>query len=364
MTYANPPIKTKKPQPFVQAKLSIGQPGDKYEQEADAVADQVMRMPQSENPIQRKCEDCEEEALQMKPLAASITPIIQRQGEEEEEALQMKPMEEEEEMLQAKSDGGNPTASPELSTQLNQSKGGGSSLPDATNQHMSNAFGTDFSGVRIHTDSKAVQMNRSLGARAFTHGSDVYFNKGEYSPNSGTGKHLLAHELTHVVQQKSGEKIQRACSCPSVSGAVAPTSTIETYLSSRFPNLKSGDYCITGGETPDYNCHAYAAGNSSDFRKGSDIDRNWGNNDGNVTFADFDAYYNTEAGLSPAEDFCPADTKAVLFVKNSEIKHSAKIVNTSCGEMAESKLGRKWRIIHELYQLEGGPYGEVARYYH
>ena len=180
----------------IQTKLTIGQPNDKYEQEADAMADQVMRMSQNESPIQRKCEECEEEELQMKPISESITPFIQ-----------MEPLEEEEAIVQAKPEGGSLNTSASLSNQLNRSKGGGSGLPNGTNQYMSNAFGTDFSNVRVHTDSKAVQMNRSLGARAFTHGNDVYFNKGEYSPSSGKGKHLLAHELTHVVQQNGASPL-------------------------------------------------------------------------------------------------------------------------------------------------------------
>lgn len=189
MNFAHPQLKAKK-HPLVQTKLTIGQPGDKYEQEADAMADQVMRMPQADAPIQRKCEDCEEESLQMKPLADSITPIIQKQSIEEEEGA-----------LQMKSEGGGMTASSGLSSQLSQSKGGGSGLSASTNQQMSAAFGTDFGGVRVHTDNNAVQMNRSLNARAFTHGKDVYFNEGEYRPGGGEGKRLLAHELTHVVQQ-------------------------------------------------------------------------------------------------------------------------------------------------------------------
>ena len=198
MTFANPQLKPRGKRPLIQAKLTIGQPGDKYEQEANAMADQVMSMPQSDAPIQRQCADCEEESLQMKPLAASISPIVQ-----------MEPMEEEEEKVQAKSEGGSINASAGLSSQLSQSKGGGYGLSDATNQQMSSAFGTNFSGVRVHTDSNAVQMSRSLNARAFTHGSDVYFNKGEYSPESGKGKHLLAHELTHTIQQSKTSKIQR-----------------------------------------------------------------------------------------------------------------------------------------------------------
>ncbi|MEM9885315.1 MAG: DUF4157 domain-containing protein [Bacteroidota bacterium] len=104
--------------------------------------------------------------------------------------------------LQRKSEGGG-IATSALASQLNNSKGSGSPLPTSTNSFMSNAFGTDFSKVRVHTSDKAIQMNQNLNARAFTHGSDVYFNKGEYAPNSSSGKQLLAHELTHVVQQNS-----------------------------------------------------------------------------------------------------------------------------------------------------------------
>jgi hypothetical protein len=73
-------------------------------------------------------------------------------------------------------------------------------------------MGADFSNVNIHTDPEAIQMNQSLGARAFTHGNDIYFNQNEYNPSTPKGKHLLAHELTHVIQQtseKSTKSIQR-----------------------------------------------------------------------------------------------------------------------------------------------------------
>jgi len=189
----------------LQPKLNIGQPNDKYEQEADAMADKVMRMPQ--NGIQRACADCEkEESVQPKRKNnfLNLKRMVQRMGgmEGEEEKLQTKP-------LMMKSEGGGGVATSALTSQLNSSKGGGSPLPASTNQFMSNAFGTDFSNVRVHTGSSAIQMNQGLNARAFTHGSDVYFNKGEYSPNSSSGKRLLGHELTHVVQQGGGFNIQR-----------------------------------------------------------------------------------------------------------------------------------------------------------
>ncbi|WP_086476324.1 eCIS core domain-containing protein [Arenibacter amylolyticus] len=183
---------------IVQRKLTVGQPGDKYEQEADAMADKVMRMPQPDAPIQRKCEECEEEQVQMNPLASSIKPVIQ-----------MVPTEEEQPKVQAKSERDILNTTAALSTKLNQTKGRGSALPEATNQQMSNSFGSDFSEVRIHTDSNAIQMNRSLGARAFTHGNDIYFNEGHYNTTSTSGKHLLAHELTHTIQQSKTPTIQR-----------------------------------------------------------------------------------------------------------------------------------------------------------
>jgi hypothetical protein len=224
-------------QASIQTKLTIGQPGDKYEQEADKVSDQVMNMPQpvqrqekGEEEMQMKPEiqrqETEEEEAQAKPLANAITPLVQRQENGEEEEAQMKPeiqrqetgeeeevqakleiqrqeMGEEEE-VQAKSDSS--TANMEgLEQQLSNSKGGGSPLSDEARSFMEPRFGTDFSDVKVHTDSNAVQMNQAIQAQAFTHGQDIYFNSGKYSPDTNEGKSLLAHELTHVVQQRGGE---------------------------------------------------------------------------------------------------------------------------------------------------------------
>ena len=71
---------------------------------------------------------------------------------------------------------------------------------------MEGAFGTDFSNVNIHTNADAVQMNQELRAHAFAHGNDLYFNKGKYQPETSAGQHLLAHELTHVVQQRKNHE--------------------------------------------------------------------------------------------------------------------------------------------------------------
>ena len=206
-------------QPAIQAKLTVGKPNDAFEQEADAVADQVVNQPQTQaSPeVQREEQPAimpqgmeEEELMQGKPELMKMEEEEEMQAkpeimkmEEEEEMMQGKPelmKMEEEEAMQTKPDGSS-QASPALSQRISGSQGRGQKLPASTAQEMSSAIGHDFSDVTIHTDQKSAEMNRSLGAQAFTHGQDVYFNEGKFSPDSSSGKHLLAHELTHVVQQ-------------------------------------------------------------------------------------------------------------------------------------------------------------------
>ena len=91
---------------------------------------------------------------------------------------------------------------------IDRARGGGQGLDHGTRGQMESAFGADFSGVRVHTDSRADSLNHSLSARAFATGRDVFFRQGEYNPGSSSGRELLAHELTHVVQQ-TGDGIQR-----------------------------------------------------------------------------------------------------------------------------------------------------------
>ena len=211
----------------IQTKLTIGQPNDIYEKEADSMADKVVQRlsdPSSiqtkSNPIgsvtpfvQKKCAHCEEEEkLQKKEkeddnlLNGKLQkkPIFESNAEppDDDKNVQRKCAEcEKEEKLQKKSGNSSQNASSHTESSLNSSKGSGSSLPTATRKEMENSFGTDFSNVRIHNDSAAMQMSTDLNAQAFTHGSDIYFNSGKYDTNSKGGKHLLAHELTHVVQQ-------------------------------------------------------------------------------------------------------------------------------------------------------------------
>ena len=169
----------------VQPKLQVNQPGDKYEREADAMADRVMRMSASEtmhqpkpmtgligSSVQRKCAHCEEEEKRRKPV-----------------------------MRKTATGNSGMSVSSSFASSLNASKGSGFPLPQGTRSFMENAFSTDFSKVKIHTDSQAAELNNGINAKAFTYGSDIYFNSNQYSSNTDEGKQLLTHELTHVVQQ-------------------------------------------------------------------------------------------------------------------------------------------------------------------
>ncbi len=278
----------------IQRKLSIGAVDDPLENEADAMADKIMRMPINVpfgrsigHSIQRKCNHCEEEEndgiAQRKPQLSFIqkkqidekatinniggsksnlsqTSIIQRRCnhcEEEEndgiaqripqlsfiqrkqigqntainnissvkesvfqvpflqrkcshceakEKLQRKPLMP---FIQRKSSDSQSSTSESVSQSIQSSRGNGEALSGETKQFMEGRFGADFSGVTIHTDAQAANLSNSLNAQAFTVGQDIYFNSGKFSPNSNEGKHLLAHELTHTVQQDKSGSIKR-----------------------------------------------------------------------------------------------------------------------------------------------------------
>ena len=166
--------------------------------------------------VQKKCSACgEEEKLQKKeeeadPVKAEMqkNPVFEGNAEtppDDDKDVQRKCAaceHEEEKKVQAKESNIAPAAaSASVENALSSSKGSGSPLPAPARSQMESSFGADFSGVRIHDGSTAVQMSKSLNAQAFTHGNDIYFNSGKYNPESTQGRHLLAHELTHTVQQ-------------------------------------------------------------------------------------------------------------------------------------------------------------------
>ncbi|NEO74315.1 DUF4157 domain-containing protein [Moorena sp. SIO3H5] len=171
----------------VQAKLKIGPAGDKYEQEADRVAKQVVQ----------QLHGSQSGKLQPRQTLQRL------RNREVDEELQRKPR------LQLKGDREGMTATPELESSIARSRGSGQPLSEGIREPMEKAFGgVDFSGVRVHTDGQSDKLNRAIQAKAFTTEKDIFFRRGEYVPSSRGGQETIAHELTHVVQQNSGQSAQ------------------------------------------------------------------------------------------------------------------------------------------------------------
>ncbi|HSE38995.1 MAG TPA: DUF4157 domain-containing protein, partial [Blastocatellia bacterium] len=224
--------------PAIQAKLRIGPSGDSYEQEADRVADQVMQgshegsiLSAGPQNVQRacaacsngggKCPRCEEEEIQRKPFSSTTTPFIQRAIDAETQGNN----------ADARSDssaGRNFDAGPVSNGAaglIQSQRNGGERLADSARAFFESRLRYDFSQVRTHTGPEAEEAARAVNARAFTIGRDVFFGAGEYSPETSEGQRLLAHELTHVVQQTSSSSHR--------------TSTIQRQVASTAPTPRT-----------------------------------------------------------------------------------------------------------------------------
>ncbi|MEP0755211.1 DUF4157 domain-containing protein [Trichocoleus sp. Lan] len=237
----------------IQPKLTIGAPGDKYEQEADKTAAEVVQrlhapvpsygrdfsQPESEFVQRMKAGTVQNSNLThqqeipnrenrlMRKLDVSV---LQREVmPEEDKELQMKPM------VQRKSDGDSMDATPDLEATIQQARGSGQPLAQSIRQPMEQAFGADFSEVKIHTDAQSDQLNQSIQAKAFTTGQDVFFRQGAYEPGSREGQELIAHELTHVVQQNGG----------TVRRSIGKRATAESDCGLLKPNVSPAQYAST-----------------------------------------------------------------------------------------------------------------------
>ncbi len=296
---------------FIQPKLSVSQPDDPQEKEADQMATKVMTMPEpavvspaadkneelqrapeekelqkmeeqkkeevqrvvqrkeekeevqakeeeevhrkeedkeevqraeekkEDEQVQRMCSDCKEEKkevqrqeqkeeVQTKSFDSassdnhrSFSLSLKGEGEEEKEKISRKPSSACRPPIIMRSGRGPPSHQNTFEQTLESSKGIGSPMPRETVGFMESRFNADFSGVRIHTSETSVQMNRDIHAQAFTHGNDIYFNNGKYSPNTSDGQFLLAHELTHTIQQGASNHV----STPGKSGSGSTVST-------------------------------------------------------------------------------------------------------------------------------------------
>jgi hypothetical protein len=279
--------KATSPASFIQPQLNVSHPDDPQEKEADHMANKVMTMPESapvatasehKDEMSRKEEEHEVQrmempGLQMKEETEEISRAeeeheVQRK-EEEEKPVQRVAEKEEDKKIHTKQFAGTNTSPTGLTIQakceacdekkvdrkvgsvplsytvqrssrgppadgeqsgsfeqnLQNTRGTGNTLPGETRSFMENRFSADFSGVRVHTNDTSVQMNKDINAQAFTYGNDIYFNSGKYAPSSVEGKTLLAHELTHTIQQGASSHV----TAPSNGG----TSTVAPKLISR-----------------------------------------------------------------------------------------------------------------------------------
>lgn len=223
---------------FFQTQLTTGEKGDKYEKEADNAAGKVAnKVPLSPEPVVQKqdisavqmssLKENEEKTVQkmekeeeQKPLQKAEKeeekPVQKATSEEEknpvqkaddEENKEVQPKHEEDEknehppIMRKEKEGARANKSSDISDRIKKTKGKGQPLSEQTARQMEQAFGANFSSVNIHTDEQAASLNKDLHSIAFTNGSDIYFAEGKYNPDSSSGKTLLAHELTHVIQQ-------------------------------------------------------------------------------------------------------------------------------------------------------------------
>ncbi|MFP4343540.1 MAG: DUF4157 domain-containing protein [Anaerolineales bacterium] len=160
--------------PAVQPKLTVSEPDDLYEVEAERTADVVMKMPAPATPPPPDDDE--------QPGA----PAVQRAAQEAA-----------------------PAVSPQVAQRVESLRGGGRPLPESERSFFESRMGADFSGVRVHTDATAGRTAQDLSARAFTRGNHIVFGAGEYQPGTPAGRHLMAHELTHVLQQGAATKLKR-----------------------------------------------------------------------------------------------------------------------------------------------------------
>ncbi len=180
------------------ALRSASEPSKQWEQETENHTWQESPLVKNFKPIPLRSLQKKDEILQRQEEEEETTQILQAQEEEEEE---------EEEVQAKEAPGKTPTVTPNLEARIQSVRGGGQALAPSVRNFFEPLFGADFSDVRVHRDSQAASMSKELNAQAFTIGNDIFFNTGRYELHTKAGKHLLAHELTHTIQQQPGRKL-------------------------------------------------------------------------------------------------------------------------------------------------------------
>lgn len=228
----------------IQPKLKISQPNDAYEQEADRVAERVMRMPTPSVSI-TSMGDTKDEGIARKCAACEM-----KEDEDEKQLnISRKP-----------STASNLDVNNGIVDNIDKfrSKSSSISLDTNTQEFMESRFGYDFSNIRIHTDEVAVHLSSLLSAEAFTMGNHIYFSQGRYSPHSMSGRFLLAHELSHTLQQGANNaptSMQQSLTAyrkvkvnnPSGMPAGAPTGETNEKIVKSYVTTLCSDFTVTGG---------------------------------------------------------------------------------------------------------------------
>jgi hypothetical protein len=284
----------------VQRKMTVNEPRDHFEKQADQVADKVVQhINQPKAQTNSAPGTATAGATNSAPATAS-TPSVQKKDDKKEDKqekeqssgdkeLQRRPIFEsdgdpnEGNTLKRSSQAAVPDVSPQTQQKIESSKGGGEPLPANTREDMEGAMGTDLSGVRIHNNSEAAGLSRDLQAQAFTHGNDIYFDSGKYDTQSASGQHLLAHEVAHTVQQGGGgvqkKAIQRAAapSPGAITAAAGEKATKDDPIDNKKKilyvpsiNIPAVKYAMMpGGSKANYNFNKVA-------RSGAHLDK-WNN---------------------------------------------------------------------------------------
>lgn len=201
--------------PVVQTKLSVNKPGDKFEKEADTMADKVVRMPAPlvkddkmlASPTSGKIQKAE--LKDEKVQKAEMKDEKVQKAEVKEEKIQKAEVKDEkvqkaeakDEKLQRKETAVSGGMTGATQSAIQGQKTGGTPISNDVRSYMEPRFGADFSNVRIHNDQDSASLNNQLSARAFTYQNHIFFSRDQYQPGTGEGKQLLAHELTHTIQQ-------------------------------------------------------------------------------------------------------------------------------------------------------------------
>lgn len=320
----------------IQTKLKISEPGDKYEQEADRMAEWIMSCkPEQSAPLAR---------ISAAPVA-DIHRVAEEVSPTEDDAQEIAVEPDESPELQRMADSDSSLHPPDRDslqswqTTLNGSHDRGQPLSSTVHHFMTNRFQADFRDVKIHADSEAHQLSQAIAARAFTSGTDIYFADGEYQPETQAGQRLLAHELTHVLQQQGVSPHPDIQRLPDLN-QTSPSNIARTNVApwAPRPNPRGNDYQIStdagtsikvwvayGGYATEqqYWCHGHSLGSFA--RSGYSV-YSGTNNMGRVIADEWRSISSASASAGDIAVFMP------------DFQHSARFVSpvVSSGVLDES----------------------------